>query len=98
MNEQVQKIEINKITFLLFAEFVGYESMFIEWVEKMCIGEKLEDFQMTLIKRDAEYIFNEMSKEFKVEDIKSWYTEFYEVILKDYDEMIKKITQTTLTV
>lgn len=95
MCKQVEKTEINKFTFLIFAEFVGYESLFVEWAEKMCKGEKLEDYQITLIERDAYYIFNEMSKEFDTEDIKNWYKEFYDIILKDYDETIKKLTKKT---
>ena len=95
MNKQVEKTEINKFTFLIFAEFVGYESLFVEWAEKMCKGEKLEDFQIKLIERDAEYIFKEMAKEFDVKEIKEYYLEFYDILLKDYDETIKQLREIT---
>lgn len=98
MSQQVEIKEINKFTFLIFAEFVGYESMFIEWVEKMCKGEKLEEFQIKLIERDAEYIFKEMSKEFDIQEIKTYYYEFYDILLKDYEEAIQKLTQKTVKI
>ncbi len=95
ITEQKNKKSINKFTFILFAEFVGYESPFIEWVENMCKGEKLEDFQLKLIERDSDYILKEMLKEFDEDSIKEWFFEFYDIILKDYDETLKKITTLT---
>jgi hypothetical protein len=93
VSEKNSKKEINKFTFILFAEFVGYESPFIEWAEQLGNGEKLEEFQIKLIERDADYIFKEMLKEFEENDIKEWFYEFYEILLKDYDVNINKNIQ-----
>ena len=43
VNETFVPKEINKITFILFAEFLGYESVFVEWAEDICSGEKVDD-------------------------------------------------------
>lgn len=101
VNENVETtfepVEINKYTFILFAEFLGYESVFIDWAEDVCNGEKVEDFQKTLVERDADYIFNKMKEEYSIEEIRNWYNEFYDVILKEYDEKVKGIVKTIVT-
>lgn len=101
VNENVEKtfvpVEINKYTFILFAEFLGYESVFIDWAENVCNGEKVEDFQKILVERDADYIFKKMTEEYSVEEIRNWYNEFYDVILKEYDEKVKDIVKTVVT-
>lgn len=82
--------EINKNVFLLFAEFLGYESPFIEWVDKICDGEKIEDFQQKILDLDASYIFKKMQEEYSLGEIRGWYNEFYDAILKDFDNKLKE--------
>lgn len=89
--------EINKITFLLFAEFLGYESVFVEWAEDICNGEKVDDFKRILLERDADYIFKKMSEEYELDEIRNWYNEFYDVILKEYDETVKGMVESIIT-
>ena len=86
----IETQEINKVLFILFAEFLGYESMFVEWADKICDGEKVEDFQRTLVERDAEHIFKKMQEEYTIEEIRGWYNEFYSCILKEYDDKLKE--------
>lgn len=88
--------EINKVLFILFAEFLGYESMFVEWADKICEGEKIENFQRILVERDADYIFKKMQEEYTVEEIRGWYDEFYACILKEYDDKIKEMEKTLI--
>jgi hypothetical protein len=89
--------EINKITFILFAEFLGYESAFVEWAEDICNGEKVDDFKKILIERDADYIFKKMTEEYSLDEIRNWYDEFYDVILKEYDETAKGMDESIIT-
>ena len=86
-----EEIEVNKILFVLFAEFIGYESPFVTWAEDICEGVVTEDFKKKLIERDAEYIFKKMCEEYTTEEIRNWYGEFYDVILKEYDEKLNAI-------
>lgn len=81
--------EINKIVFVLFAEFLGYESPFTQWAEDICNNKDYEDFQIKLVERDADYIFRKMQEEYTLEEIRGWYDEFYSVILAEYDKKIK---------
>jgi hypothetical protein len=91
--QNVELTEINKIIFVLFAEFLGYESPFVKWAEDICEDKEYEDFQLTLVERDADYIFEKMKEEYTLEEIRGWYQEYYDVLLKEYAEKINsKIT------
>lgn len=80
---------INKALFLLFAEFLGFESPLIDWAEDICDGKEVEDFKKKIIDIDASFIFNQMKKEYTLEEIRGWYDEFYPLVLKDYDMKMK---------
>ena len=90
--------EINKVLFVLFAEFLGYESAFVDWAEDICEGVVVEDFIRTLVERDADYIFYQMTKEYTLAEIRGWFNEFYDVILKEYDESLKEMARTNTNV
>ena len=97
IKQNVELTEINKIVFVLFAEFLGYESPFVNWAENICEDKDYEDFQVTLVERDADYIFSKMTEEYTLEEIRGWYDEYYNILLKDYAEKInaKVISSTT---
>lgn len=97
VKETFVPVEINKITFILFAEFLGYESVFVEWAEDICNGEEVEDFKKILIERDADYIFRKMTEEYTIAEIRNWFNEFYDVILKDYDNVAKGMVKSKVT-
>ena len=97
VKETFVPVEINKITFLLFAEFLGYESVFVEWAEDICNGEEIENFKKILIERDADYIFKKMIEEYTIEEIRNWFNEFYDVILKDYDNVARSMAKSQVT-
>jgi hypothetical protein len=97
VKETFVPVEINKITFILFAEFLGYESVFVEWAEDICNGEEVEDFKKILIERDADYIFRKMTEEYTIAEIRNWFNEFYDVILKDYDKVAKGMVKSKVT-
>lgn len=86
---ETNKITVNKALFLLFAEFLGYASPLIDWAEEICDGKEVEDYKRKIIEVDANFIFNKMQKEYSLEDIRSWYDEFYPLILKEYEEKMK---------
>ena len=71
--------------FLLFAEFLGYTSPVVEWAEKVCKHEKVPEYQKKFIKIDAHGVFNKMlSEDITKEDLRGWYDELYDLLLKRY--------------
>lgn len=86
---ETNTITVNKALFLLFAEFLGYASPLIDWAEEICDGKEVEDYKRKIIEVDANFIFNKMQKEYSLEDIRSWYDEFYPLILKEYEDKMK---------
>ena len=59
--------------------------------------KKVDDFKKILIERDADYIFKKMSEEYSLDEIRNWYDEFYDVILKEYDETAKGMVESIIT-
>lgn len=89
-------IEVNSILFIMFAEFLGYESPLIAWAEKICNGVSAPLFVETILKIEASTIFKEMQKEYTIAEIRSWYDQFYPVILQDYDVKLMEMNKDDL--
>ncbi len=87
------KKTIKSPLFIMFAEYMGYISKFIEIAENWCNGKKPTDCLCKLIEIDAFNIFNEMKKKTTVEEIKNYFNEFYDVILSEYDSELQKLEQ-----
>lgn len=85
-----KELVINPPLFLAFAEYLGFVSGVIKWVDDWCAGKKIEDYKKSIIRTDALNIYHEIKKYFTDKEIKEWYDEFYEIILFEYDENIKK--------
>lgn len=83
-----EPIIVNNIIFILFAEFLGYNSRFIPWCEDLCNGEKYPRFALNIINVEAKIIFKEMLKTFSVENIRYYYDKFYNIILKKYEDKL----------
>lgn len=80
--------------FVMFAEFLGYTSPVVDWAEKVCFGKEIKKFQKDFIRIDAIGIFNQMLKEsLTKEDIKGWYDEYYDLILKKYDDKLVELAK-----
>lgn len=79
-----QPMEINSIIFIMFAEFLGYESPLIPWAEKVCNGTSAPKFIENILKIEASTIFNEMKKEYTISEIRNWYDQFYPLALEDF--------------
>ena len=59
--------EVRSIIFLLFAEFLGYESPLISWAEQICKGKTTTEFIEKILKMEAYTIFTAMKKEYTIE-------------------------------
>ena len=95
VNEQPQVV--NKIIFLLFAEFLGYVSDFVKYADEICEGKEVPKVIQKLMELDADYIFRKMQEEYTLEEIKGWYNEFYPLLLKEYEDSIKEKKNTSNT-
>lgn len=84
-NTEKKLTEVNNIIFLLFAEFLGYESPLIGWCEKICNGNYPPKYVTNILNVEARMVFKEMQKEYTIGEIRSWYDKFYPLVLEDYD-------------
>lgn len=78
-------IEVKHVIFLLFAEFLGYESPLISWCEKICNGEYPPKFVTNILGVEARMVLKEMQKEYTLVEIREWYDKFYPLVLEEYD-------------
>lgn len=88
--------EVNSVIFLLFAEFLGYESPLIEWAEKVCDGIPTPKFVENILRVEAYMVFQKMKKEYSEAEIKSWYDQFYPLVLEAYEEKLKEAETSNL--
>ena len=81
--------EILPPMFLLFAEFLGYVSPLMEWVDKAAT-KSLEIYQQRILTMDANVIFQRMKQEFEMDEIKDYWEQLYPVVLEKYDAKFRE--------
>lgn len=91
INDKAQEITIKSPIFLLFAEYIGYVSNVIEWVEDYLNGKPIPKFYLKVINEDALCLAKQIKKKYTREEIMSWYQSFYDVILADYEKKLEKV-------
>ena len=82
--------------FVVFAEFLGYESPIIDWAEEICQGKQVSEFNRNIVNLDAVSIFNKMQKEYSIKEIKEWWDSFYPIILVEYDKKLENLEKDDL--
>lgn len=95
LNTKIELGTIKSPIFLLFAEYLGYDSPVIEWAEDICNSKDSEKNLATkckFVKIEAIKIFNEMKKEFTMEEIINYYKEFYPLVLRAYEDKLNSKT------
>jgi hypothetical protein len=90
IDETVSTVIRNPL-FVVFAEFLGYESPIISWAEEICQGKHVSPFKRNLVNLDAVSIFNKMQKDYTIKEIKEWWDSFYPIILVEYDNRLKNL-------
>lgn len=83
MEEQTVVIPIRKPLFLKFAEYLGYETPLIGWVDKFCDGKDIPSCILSALNIDAVVIFNKMLTEYTKDEIKMWWDRFYPVVIAE---------------
>lgn len=84
-------LRIEAPIFVLFAEYLGYCSRFLEDCEKWCKGEIPSIYIQRIVKVEAKSILRQMKKDYSVEDIVKWYKTYEEPLLKDYKDGLESI-------
>lgn len=89
--EELVMINVKSPIFLLFAEYLGYDSPNLEWCETWCGGKNIPSYQKSIIEVDAINIFNKLKEEYTIEDLHKRYQEYYDVIFMDMELKLLKL-------
>ena len=84
------KYNISAPLFLAFAEYLGYVSGVLKWVDEWCMGKKPAPHIVKFIEIEAVEVLKEVQKEYDSKTIRTLYDDLYEIILNLYDENINK--------
>lgn len=79
--------------FVLFAEYLGFVSnlAILEWCEKWCEGKEPKETERKVIETEAVCLLHQVQTVYTDDEITNWYNEFYDVILKNYDEKLAEL-------
>ena len=68
--------------FILFAEYVGFVSDFLDWAEKWCNEGKISEWKKLVLKNDAANLIREINKHYSHEELMEWYFAIYDDFIK----------------
>lgn len=88
-NEEAMVVEAP--LFILFAEYLGYVSVFNKAAEDWCDGKVPDMHVQKIIILEAKCILRQMKKDYSLDDIREFYSMFYPLILQEYDENLAKL-------
>lgn len=93
VNTNENEIVVEAPLFLLFAEYLGYVSIFLKMAEDWCDGKVPEMHIQNIIILEAKCILRQMKKDYALSDIHEYYEMYYPLILEEYDEKLKKLLE-----
>lgn len=88
---EVKTYTVEAPIFILFAEFLGYVSVFNDLAEKWCDGKIPEEYIQKLLMVEAKSIFRQMKKDYSEEDIREFYEMYYPLVFEEYEEKLKDL-------
>lgn len=86
-----ETLKIEPPVFVLFAEYLGYCSRFIEDCEKWCDGTIPSMYKQRAVIIEAKSILRQMLKDYSREEIINWYITYKEPLLKEYEDALSSI-------
>lgn len=86
-------ISVESPLFIIFAEFLGYVSIFNKIAEDWCDGKVPEVHIQKVVIMEAKCILRQMKKDYKPKEIREFYNMYYPLILEEYDEKLAKMVQ-----
>ena len=90
-NEEV--IIVEAPLFILFAEYLGYVSIFNKMAEDWCDGKVPEMHIQKIIILEAKCILGQMKKDYGLDSIREFYSMYYPLIFQEYDEKLAKLIE-----
>ena len=84
-----EEIKVEAPLFILFAEYLGYVSIFNKMAEEWCEGKIPEIHVQKIIILEANCILRQMKKDYANEDIRYFYSMYYPLIFEEYDNKLK---------
>ena len=78
---------INPAKFLIFAEYMGFQSNLTDVIEDWNNGIKPKDYQIRLIQLEAKDTLVKMKKEYDQKMIKQWYETYKTIVLDNLNEL-----------
>lgn len=89
LNEEA--IIVEAPLFILFAEYLGYVSIFNKMAEDWCDGKVPEMHIQKIIILEAKCILRQMKKDYGLDSIREFYSMYYPLIFQEYDENLAKL-------
>lgn len=78
--------------FIMFSEYLGYMSKLLKYAEDWCDGKVPEEHVQRILIIEAKAIYRQMIKDYDIDTIKDFFKAYYPIILKDYDDKLKSIS------
>lgn len=80
---------VHPILFLAFAEFLGYVTPLIDWVDAACKGENTsQPYQRKFLAIEAQEVYRRLQADYTQSELRQWYKEFYESLLYKYEAQL----------
>lgn len=78
--------------FIIFAEYLGYVSRFLDIAEKWCDGKIPNPYIQKVLMIEAKCIQHQAEIDFGQQQLIEFYERYYPIILQDYVEDLQKVT------
>lgn len=80
--------------FILFVEYLGYETPLIQWCEDICLKKDVKEFQKNVINIEAKNMLDKVNEEYSIDKIHQYFKELYDVAI---DKWLTKYNENNLT-
>lgn len=91
-------IKMDAPVFILFAEFLGYVSVFNKIAEDWCDGKVPDLHVQKVLIVEAKCIFRQMKKDYSIDDIREFYIMYYPLILQEYEEKLADLVDKSVVI
>lgn len=88
-----KEIIVEAPLFILFAEYLGYVSIFNKMAEDWCDGKVPDKHVQKVLIVEAKCILRQMKKDYSIEDIREFYSLYYPLLFEEYDEKLHKLIE-----
>lgn len=86
----IDQVTLQPCVFILFAEYLGYESPLADWCEEWCTKDNFPNFKKRLITIDAQVMFQNVLKDYTIENLHHYYNAFYDIVIKKWEDNLSQ--------